>query len=180
MSSQGEHSLDSPFNETRELKERMRQAFPSYIASLKEISFLPEEFERRSWASCLEAFVETVRAEYENFQAKAQKVDFLGKFMTVGIDMVLKAGGMQPIAPPPPLQLGISISPDKIMPDWSDNPDREPGAIFLTYQQFMATILKLKEDLLNETIEPTSEEEIPRSARKRQLDHLDAGDIQCQ
>jgi len=89
----------------------MRQVFPSYIALLKEVSSLPEEFERRFWASRLEALLQTVRAEYENFQARAQKVDFLGKFMTVGIDMVLKAGGMQPIALPPPIQLSVAISP---------------------------------------------------------------------
>jgi len=94
MSSQREHSLDNLLNETRELKERIRQALLSYIASLKELSSLPQEFERRFWTSCLEALVETVQKDYESFKAKAQKVDFLGKFMTMGIDVVLKAGGM--------------------------------------------------------------------------------------
>jgi hypothetical protein len=163
MSSQREHSLDSFLNETRELKERMKQFLPSHIASLKEVSSLPQEFERRFWASCLEALLETVRADYENFQAQAQKVDFLGRFMTVGIDVVLKTGGMQPLPPPPSPQLGITVSSSgKIRPDWLDNPDREPAAIFLTYEQFMATIQKLKEKLLNGAIVPASEAEIPR------------------
>jgi len=163
MSSQREHSLDSFLNETRELKERIRQALPSYTASLKELSSLPQEFERRFWASRVEALVETVQRDYESFQAEARKVAFLGKFMTMGIDVVLKAGGMQPIAPPPAPQLGITISSSgKIRPDWLDNPDRETAAIFLTYEQFMATIQKLKEKLLNGAIEPTGEGEIPR------------------
>jgi len=163
MSSQREHSLDSFLNETRELKERMKQVLPSYTASLKELSSLPQEFERRFSASRMETLVETVQKDYESFQAKAQKVDFFGKFMTVGIDMVLKAGGMQPIAPPPSPRLGITVSSSgKIRPDWLDNPDREPGAIFLTYEQFMATIQKLKEKLLNGSIEPNSEGDIPR------------------
>jgi len=163
MSSQREHSLDSFLKETRELKERMRQTLPSHIALLKELSCLPEEFERRFWASRVEALVETVQRDYKSFQAKAQKVDFLGKFMTLGIDVVLKAGGLQPIALPPSPQLGVTISSsDKIGPDWLDNPDREPGAIFLTYEQFMAAVQKLKEKLLNGAIEPTSEDEIPR------------------
>ena len=163
MSSQREYSLDSFLDETRELKERMKQVLPSHIALLKELSSLPEEFERRFWASRVEALLQTVQKDYESFQAKAQKVDFLGKFMTVGIDMVLKAGGMQPIAPPPSLQLGVTISSlGKIEPDWLDNPDRKPGAIFMTYEQFMATIQKLKEKLLIGAIELTSEEEIPR------------------
>jgi len=163
MSSQREHSLDKFLDETRNLKERMRQALPSYTALLKEVSSLPQEFERRFWASRVEALVETVQRDYESFQAEARKVDFLGKFMTVGIDVVLKAGGMQPIAPPSSLELGITISSSgEIRPDWLDNPDREPGAIFLTYEQFMATIQKLKEKLLNGAIEPTGEGDIPR------------------
>jgi len=163
MSSQREHSLDSFLNETRELKERMKQTLPSYIASLTEVSSLPQEFERRFWASRLEAMVETVKTDYESFQAQAQKVDFLGKFMTVGIDVVLKAGGMQPVAPPPAMQVGLTISSSgKIEPDWLDNPNREPGAIFVTYNEFMAIAQKFKEKLLKGTIAPTSEEEIPR------------------
>jgi len=163
MSSQREHSLDSFLNETHNLKERMRQILPSYIASLKELSSLPEEFERRFWASRLEALLETVRADYETFQAKAQQVDFLGTFMTLGIDVVLKAGGMQPVTPPPPLQLGVTIaSSGKIIPDWVDNPYREPGTIFVTYEGFTAIARKLKDKLLQGTIVPSSEEEIPR------------------
>jgi len=75
----------------------------------------------------------------------------------------LKAGGMQPVALPSPLQLGVTISSSgKIGPDWLDNPDREPGAIFVTYKEFMAIARRLKEKLLKGEIEPTSEEEIPR------------------
>lgn len=163
MSSQREHSLDSFLVETCELKERMKQILPSYVALLKELSSLPQEFERRFWASRLEALSQTVKVEYENFQAKAQKADFLTKFMTIGIDIVLKAGGMQPIAPPPPPQYGVTISSSgKLIPDWVDNPDREPGAIFLTYEHFTTISGKLKEKLLRGEVEPTSEEEILR------------------
>jgi hypothetical protein len=141
----------------------MKQALPSYITSLKELASLPEEFERRFWASRLEALLQAVKTDYESFQAEARKVDFLGKFMTVGIDVVLKAGGMQPIAPPPPPQLGVTISSSgKITPDWIDNPGREPGAIFVTYEEFVAIARRLKDKLLKGTIVPTSEEEIPR------------------
>jgi hypothetical protein len=163
MSSQRERSLDSFLDETRELKERMKQALPSYIASLKELSFLPQEFERRFWASRLEALRETVRADYESFQGEAQKVDFLGKFMTLGIGVVLKAWGMQPIAPPLSPQLGIAISlSGKITPDWLDNPNREPGALFVAYEEFMTIANRLKEKVLKGAIVPGSEAEIPR------------------
>ena len=157
MSSQREHSLDSFLKETRQLKESMRQALPSYVALLKELSPLPQELERRFWASRLEALVEGVRKDYEGFKARMQNLDFFTKLTTAGIDMALNVGGMQPIAPPPSPQPGITISSSgKIEPDWLDNPDREAGAIFLTYEQFMATIQKLKEKLLKGSIVPTS------------------------
>jgi hypothetical protein len=163
MFSQRERSLDNLLGETRELKERIKEVLPSYTTSLKELSSLPGEFERRFWASRVEALLQTVKADYENFRAKAQKVEFLGKFMTLGIDMVLKAGAMEPIAPPPPTQLGISVSPSgKIAPDWVDNPYREPEAIFVTYEEFVAIGQRLKDKLLRGTIVPSSEDEIPR------------------
>jgi hypothetical protein len=141
----------------------MKAILPSYTASLKEVSQLPDEFERRFWASRVEALLQMVKADYENFRAKAQKVDFLGKFMTVGIDMVLKAGGMEPIAPPPPPQLGVTVSSSgKIEPDWIDNPYRDPAAFFATYEEFMTIAQRLKDELLKGTVLPTSEDEIPK------------------
>jgi hypothetical protein len=163
MFSQRERSLDNLLGETRELKERIKEVLPSYTASLKELSSLPEEFERRFWASRVEALLQMVKADYENFRAKAQKVDFLGKFMTLGIDIALKAGGMEPIAPPQPTQLGISVSPSgKIAPDWVNNPYREPEAIFVTYEEFMAIAQRLKDKVLKRTVVPTTEDEIPK------------------
>jgi hypothetical protein len=47
-------------------------------------------------------------------------------------------------------------------PDWIDNPNREPGAIFVTYEEFVAIGQRLKDKLLRGTIVPSSEDEIPR------------------
>ena len=161
MSNQREHSLDSLLGEIRELKDRTKEVLPSYIASLKELSCLPEEFEGRFWASRVEASLQMIKADYHNFQAKAQKVDLLGTFMTLGIDMVLKAGRMEPIPPPERLQLGISVSSSgKIQPYWRDNPNRQPEAIFVTYEDFMAIAQRLKDKLLKGAIVPSSENEI--------------------
>jgi hypothetical protein len=161
MSSQRERSLENLLNETRGLKERVRQSLASHVVFLKELSSLPGEFVRRFWASRLEALVETVKRDYETFQARAQKADFLSRFMTLGIDVVLKAGGMQPIAPPSTPELGLAISPlGKITPDWRDNPGREPAAIFVTREQFTSITLKLKEKLSEGAIVPASEAEI--------------------
>jgi len=163
MSNQRERSFDDFPREVHELRDRMEQVLPSYLAGLKKLSHLPEEFNRRFWASRLEALLAKVKSDYQKWQAQVQKADLLGKFMILGVDVVLKAGGMEPIAPPPLPQLGISISSSgKIESDWRDNPYREPQAIFVTYEEFMAITQKLKEKLLKATIVPTNEDEIPR------------------
>jgi len=155
--------LNNFLGEVRELKERMEKVFPSYLASLEKTSQLPVEFERRWWASRFEALLEKVRADYQKYQAQAQKADFLGKFMTLGIDAVLKAGGMEPIPPPASLQVGISISLlGKIEPALVDNLNRQPDAIVITFEEFEAIALRLKGELLKGTIVPRSEDEIPK------------------
>jgi hypothetical protein len=141
----------------------MEQVLPSYLAGLERLSQLPEEFSHRFWASCLEALLAKVRSDYQKWQVQAQKVDFLAKFMTLGVDVALKAGGREPIAPPSFPQLGVSISSSgKIEPDWIGNPHREPKAIFVTYDEFMAIAQRVKDELLKGTIVPTSEDEIPK------------------
>lgn len=163
MSSQREHSLDSLLGDIRELKERMGQVSPSYTILLKGLTQLPDEFECRFWASRLEALLQMVEADYDNFQAKAQRVDLVGKFMKIPLDMMLKARGMEPLPLPESLPLGISISPSgTIVPDWMDNPNREPGAIFVTYEEFVAIAQRLKDKLIKGPIVPSSEDEIPK------------------
>jgi hypothetical protein len=163
MSNQREQSFHDFHREVRELKGRMEQVLPSYLTGLERLSQLPEEFSHRFWASCLEALLAKVKSDYQKWQAQAQKADLLGKFMTLGVDVVLKAGGMEPIAPPSLPQLGVSISSSgKIEPDWMDNPHREPKAIFVTYDELMAIAQRVKDELLKGTVVPTSDEEIPK------------------
>lgn len=166
MSSQRELSLDNLLDEIHQLKERMARIFPSYTASLKELSQLTEEFERRFWASRVEALLQAVKADHRNFQARAQKVDILGKFMTLGIDIALKAGGMQPVALPPSPHIGISVSPSgKIEPALLDDPYKPTNVILLTLEEFEAIAQRLKVELSKETIVPAGEDEIPRLIR---------------
>ena len=173
MFSQREHSLDNLLDEIRELRVRMKEFLPSYTASLIGLSQLPEEFERRFWASRVEALLQAVKADHRNFQARAQKVDILSKFTTLGIDIVLKAGGMQPVAPPPSTRIGISISPlGKIEPALLDDPYKPPNVILVTFEEFEAIAQRLKVELLKGTIVPTSEDEIPRLIRDLALKHM--------
>ena len=163
MSNQKEHSLNDLLSEVRQLKERIKAILPSYTALLREVSHLPQQFEGIFWASCVEALLEKVRADYQAYQARAQKADLWGKFMTVGVDIILKAGGMEPVPLLNSLRLGVSISPSgKIVPTLMDDPNRQPDAVIVTYEEFVAVAQRLKDELLKGTRVPSSEDEIPR------------------
>jgi len=163
MSNQREWSLNKFLGEVRELKERMEKVFPSYLASLEKVPQLPVEFEHRWWSSRAEVLLEKVRADYQKYQVQAQKADFLGKFMTLGIDVALKAGGMQPVALPPSPRIGISMSPSgKIEPALIDDLNRQPDAILITFEKFEAITQRLKGEILKGKVVPKSEDEIPR------------------
>ena len=165
MSNQREWSLNKFLGELRKLKERMEKVFPSYLASLEKVPQLPVEFEHRWWSSRVEALLEKVRADYQKYQTQAQKVDFLGKLMTLGIDVALKAGGMQPVALPPSPRIGISMSPSgKIEPALIDDLNRQPDAVFITFEKFEAIAQRLKGEILKGKVAPKSEDEIPRLA----------------
>jgi len=162
MSNHREHNLDNFLGEIRELKERVKAIFPSYTALLKETSQLPEGFEYRFWASCAEALLEKIKVDYQKYQAQAQKADLWGKSVTLMADIVLKAGGMEPMPLPNSLRIGVSIHPSgKIEPALMDDLNKLPDAILVTYEEFLAIAQRLKDKLLNGTIVPTSEDEIP-------------------
>ncbi len=162
MFNQREHSLDDLLDEVRQLNERIKGILPSYTGSLKNLPQLPEEFERQFWVSCVKALLEKVRADYQKYQAQAPKVDLMGKLMTMGMNIALKTGGMEPMPPPNSPRLGVSISPSgKIDPVLMDDPNRPQDAVLVTYEEFVAIAQRLKDRLLRGTIMPSSEDEIP-------------------
>jgi hypothetical protein len=163
MFNQRERNLNDLLNEVCQLGEKMKAILPLYTTSLKELSRLPEEFECRFWASCVEALLEKVGADYQRYQAQAQKADLWGKSVTLMADIILKAGGMEPIPLPNSLRLGVSIYPSgKIEPALMDDPNKPPDAVLVTYEKFAAIAQRLKGDLLKGIIVPKSENEIPK------------------
>lgn len=163
MSSQRERSTENFLDEIRELKEDMERALPSYAALLKGLSQLPEEFERRFWASRLEALLQGIRVDYRELEAQARKVDLLGRFMTGGMNIALMAGRMQPVPALPPVRLGISVSPSgKIEPDLIDDLHRQPGTLLIKFEDFERLALSLRDRILKGEIVPTNEDEIPK------------------
>jgi hypothetical protein len=163
MSVQREQSLGNFLSETGQLKETVKAVLPSYAALLKGMSHLPEEFERRFWASCVDALLEKVRGDHQEYQAQTRKARLYGKLITLAADIVLKAGGLEPMPFPDSLRVGISLhSSGEIQPALIDDPIKQPGAIVVTYERFVAIVQKLEDDLLKGTIVPTSEDEIPK------------------
>jgi hypothetical protein len=141
----------------------MEQIIPSYTGLLKDAAQLPDEFERQFWVSCVEALLEKLKSDYQKYQAMAQRADLLGKTITLMADVVLKAGGKEPIPLPDSLRIGISIYPSgRIEPALIDDPNKLLDAIVVTYDEFIAIVQRLKDKLLKGTIVPTSEVEIPK------------------
>ena len=104
-----------------------------------------------------------IKSNYQNWQAEAPKADLLAKFMTMAMDIALKAGKMEPIALPPSPKVGISISPSgKIEPALLNNQYRQPGVIIITFEEFEAIAQRLKSEMLKGTVVPKSEDEIPK------------------
>jgi len=163
MFNQRERSLDDLLDEVRQLRDRMKGILPSYTALLKEVSQLPEGFEYRFWASCVEALLEKVKVDYQKYQAQVQKADLWGKSVTLMADIVLKAGGMEPMPLLNSLRIGVSIHPSgKIEPALFDDTNRQPDAIFVTFDQFEVITQRLKSKLLKGTVMPANEGEIPK------------------
>jgi hypothetical protein len=163
MSNQRERSFHDFPREVHELKGRMEQVLPSYVAGLKRLSQLPEEFNHRFWASRLEALLAKVKSDYQKWQAQAQKADLLGKFMTLGVDVALKAGGMEPIPLPPSTRLGIAILPSgKIEPTVFDEHLPRQNAILVSIDRFEAVVRGLEDEIMKGEMLPESEEGLPR------------------
>ena len=172
MSSQREQSLDNFLGEIRDMRERMKGILPSYTGSLKGLYQLPEELERRFWASRVEALLQMVKADYQDSQAKAHKVDLLGKFMTGGMNIALMTGRMQPMPALHPTRLGISISPSgKIAPALFDDPHRQPGVVLISFKEFEGLTLRLRDRILKGIVMPKNDDEIPKLIHSLALEH---------
>jgi hypothetical protein len=65
--------------------------------------------------------------------------------MALTADIVLKAGGMEPIPLLGSLGVGISMCPSgKVVPTLLDGPNRQPDAIIVAYDRFVAIAKGLK------------------------------------
>lgn len=163
MSSQREWSLNNLLRQLRELRETLPELRMPYTTALERVAQMPVEFERRWWSSRVDMLVQKLKVDYQKHQAQAGKVDLLTQFMTVAVDSVLKAGGMEPVPLPDSLRVGISISVlGKIEPALLDDSSPREGGVLVKFEEFEAIAQRLKEEILKGKIMPESEEEIPK------------------
>lgn len=163
MSGQIENKLDTLLDEICQLKDRMQVILPSYVALLEEISRLPEEFERRCWVSCVEAQLEKLKTGYPEYQAQVLEANLKLMMMVQFMNLAAKMGGMEPEPLTKIIQAGVSIRPSGAMALAPvGDPNKWPDAVIVAYEEFMAIVKRLEDELLKGTIVPASEEEIPK------------------
>ena len=104
-----------------------------------------------------------VRANHQRYQAQAQSADFLAKFTTLAIDVAFKAGRMEPVAPPPSPEVGISILPSGVIePTLLNYPVARPGAISMPLEKFERICRRVEQEVTAGRVTPASEEELPK------------------
>jgi len=172
MSTQREQSLDNFLSVVHELRGQMESLFPAYLAGLHRLCQMPDEFEHRFWTSQVEALLQKVKADYENYQLEAQKANLFGKMAETMINITLLATRQQPMPHPIPLRTCISISASgRIEPALLDDSYRQPGAVFLIIDKFETIARRLEDEIMTGKVLPRSEEQIPKLMYDLALKH---------
>jgi len=155
--------LDNLLSEVRELKGKLEEAFPPYVAALARVYQAPVEFDRRCWASYVDSLILKLKGDYEKYQVARNKADLLSKFMTAAADIALIAAKKEPMPFPTAPEISISIASEgKIEPVVDDGTAPPVGVILLTFEEFQEVALKLRQMVMEGTVAPKGEDEIPR------------------
>ena len=155
--------MDNLLREVHEVREKMEALFPPYISSLRRLSHVPMEFDRRCCASCIDSLILEVKGDYEKCQVVRNKADLLSKFMTAAADIALIAARKEPIPLPTTPEISISISSEgKIEPVVDDGTAPLVGFILLTFEEFQEVALKLRQMVMEGAVAPKGEDEIPK------------------
>jgi len=163
MSTQKEKKLDDFPAEMRQLRVKMEGLLPDYLAALRRVCQIPQEFERRVWASRVQALAQKVRADYEKHTFQAIEVTLFGKMAEVMANFALQATGHQPITPSAFLQTCISIYPSgRIERALLDSSSRQEGAVLVTIEKFEAIARRLRDEIMKGKVVLQREEEIPK------------------
>jgi len=163
MSYLKELSLEDIAREVPLLSENMERVLPTYVASLRRVSEMPVEFERRYRVAWIEVLFEKTRQSYQDMLARCMMVGFVGGMLTSAMAMVTGQPMMAPGKPSTSTLLSIAIwSSGEIKPVLTDDPPEQVGVIVVTFEEFERTAVKLKNDVLSGELMPSVEDEIPR------------------
>ena len=171
MLNQRERSLDDLLDEVRQLKERIKAILPSYTALLKEISQLPEEFERRYRASWIDELFQKTRKRYEKFLISCGMISLMGTALSNAVAMAMRQPvvGLNQVSTPIPLYIAIWPS-GEINPVLKDDLSRQVEVAAVNFQEFEQICLGLKDDVLKGKLVPEAESDIPRLIYKLALE----------
>ena len=161
MSYLKELSLEDIGREVSLLSEEMERVLPTYAASLRRVSEMPVEFERRCRAAWIEVLLEKTRQTYQDMLARCVMVGFVGTMLTSAMAMVTGQPMMAPGKPSTSTLLSIAIWPSgEIKPVLTADPPGQVGVIVVTFEEFEQTAVKLKNDVQSGELMPSVEDEI--------------------
>ncbi|MBT9142504.1 MAG: hypothetical protein DDT29_00898 [Dehalococcoidia bacterium] len=163
MSYQKKLSLEDIAREVPLLSEEMERVLPTYAASLRRVSEMPVEFERRCRAAWIEVLLERTRQSYQDMLVRCMMVGLVGAMLASATAIVTGQPMMAPGKPSTSTTLlSIAIWPSgEIKPVLTADPPGQVGVIVVTFEEFERTAVKLKNDVQSGELMPSVEDEIP-------------------
>ena len=156
-----ELSLEAMGHELSRLQEKLERLLPGYAASLKRVSGMPVEFERRWRASWVEGHLDKVRQSYQQLVNQGMVAGLFGGMVANIMSTVMRQPAAQ--SPAASWQFAVSILPSgKAKPTLIGMSPQPAGAITISYEEFERAALKLKDSVLSGELVPEDEAEVPR------------------
>lgn len=162
MSYRKELSLEDIARELTLLSQNVESVLASYVVSLRRVSEMPVQFERRCCASWIEVLLEKTRQSYEEMLTRCRMVGFVGDMLTGAMATILRQPmAMSGLEATSLLCLGIWPS-GEIKPVLRDDSLKQSGIVTVRFEEFEQLATRLKNDVLNGKLRPEGEGEIPR------------------
>ncbi|MDP2952967.1 MAG: hypothetical protein Q8O76_06605 [Chloroflexota bacterium] len=149
------------------MKEEMKRLLPVYVDAVKRLSHIPEEFDRLGCAAWVDALVEKVAPEYQRWEADRPRAAIVSTLTVAMMSLTLKAVGQQPLPLPPSPVVAVAILPggNLRMCLTLEYAGRADVAV-LSWNEFEAVAMTLKEVVLRGEAQLRSAEEVPALLRR--------------
>lgn len=158
-----ELSLEDISQGLPKVREKLERVFPNYVASLRRVSEMPMEFERRCRASWIEEFLERTRESYQEFVGRCMVGGFVGGMMANIVATFTRQPMIVTELPTPSSLVNLAIWPSgEVRPVLKDTPPAQTGVITVSFEKFERGALQLKNGVLSGGLVLQEEEQIPR------------------